>query len=581
MFKKDDKVKVIKGIKAFEGLTGTVLDTNGSQVKVKLNMSEDAEVQKNIINIFEDYQLELESLDLLKEEAEATFDNEEEGINELIQDSIKSKKPVKIDPFSLEFKDINDSNPEMEYATKVIEKGTIEEDELGNPQWATQPNTSYWFPFTFKDFINSTKGIIDIYSYIEGNDDHKDSIYNLKPEEIVSIIQRLVKDSNQAKKVYEYLDEAAQKDCDEEYGSFPTEEAKEELLEFERDVRDAVKNGKWVKCGPFEVHFKRRYDSNPDLKYFKDGNFPYSLKMDFIDLINTVWGYNNPYDCLKEANIYDDPEEATLNPREILYLLNHLSDDAYYRLDEIVEQKYGDGYDRDWEPYYESLNSLKEEAEVAFDNDENEKQVCCICGEEYTGYGNNAEPYKEGRCCDECNRKFVIPSRLNKLRSAKNESLKLTEEELKAWCSDNDANYYTQDIKDDKVIIRGLKEDLAEYDFKTKELKVFDYSGTTTQEQDLEDDYDDNYIRDYVYDVDMLDDKEYPSWEFVSVIATAENISDDSVIEEAHNRGFKVFLIQASNYEKFVVAAEKITEEDIMEDFASYLEGNPKVTEIV
>ena len=77
MFKKDDKVKVIKGIKAFEGLTGTVLDTNGSQVKVKLNMSEDAEVQKNIINIFEDYQLELESLDLLKEEAEATFDNDE------------------------------------------------------------------------------------------------------------------------------------------------------------------------------------------------------------------------------------------------------------------------------------------------------------------------------------------------------------------------------------------------------------------------------------------------------------------------------------------------------------------------
>ena len=79
----------------------------------------------------------------------------------------------------------------------------------------------------------------------------------------------------------------------------------------------------------------------------------------------------------------------------------------------------------------------------------------------------------------------------------------------------------------------------------------------------------------------MLDDKEYASWEFVSVIATAENISEDSVIQEAHDRGFKVFLIQASNYEKFVVAAEKITEDDIMEDFASYLEGNPKVTEII
>lgn len=692
MFKKDDKVKVIKGIKAFEGLTGTVLDTNGSQVKVKLNMSEDAEVQKNIINIFEDYQLELESLDLLKEEAEATFDNDEEGINELIQDSIKSKKPVKIDPFSLEFKDINDSNPEMMYATKVIEKGTIAEDESGNVQWATQPNLSYRFPFTFKDFINSTKGIINIYNYIEGNDDHKDSIYNLKPEEIVSIIQRLVKDSNQAEKVYEYLDEAAQKDCDEEYGSFPTEEAKEELLEFERDVRKAVKNGKWVKCGPFSVYFKSMGTSNPKIKfegtvwhengYHQSWDVPewdcyddstYIIEIDFEELINTVWGDDSPYDCLKEANIYDDPEEADLRPREILYLLNHLSDDAYYRLDEIAQEEYDEKMEREREPYYENLNSLKEDVEVAFDNDENEKQVCCICGEEYTGYGNNAEPYKKGRCCDECNRKFVIPSRLNKLRNSKNESLKLTEsdnekyviikpftgnyynakngiyvadlnkattydsreealrvadslrtrhessrrrinsqggndtgklylrvvkrkfndknttneslklteEELKAWCSDNDANYYTQDIKDDKVIIRGLKEDLAEYDFKTKELKVFDYSGTTTQEQDLEEDYDDNYIRDYVYDVDMLDDKEYPSWEFVSVIATAENIPEDSVMQEAHDRGFKVFLIQASNYEKFVVAAEKITEEDIMEDFASYLEGNPKVTEIV
>ena len=327
----------------------------------------------------------------------------------------------------------------------------------------------------------------------------------------------------------------------------------------------------------------------------------------------------------------------------------------------------------DYQLELESLDLLKEEAEATFDNDETEKQVCCICGEEYTGYGNNAEPYKEGRCCDECNMKFVIPYRLNQLRKDKNESLKLTEsdnekyviikpftgnyydskngiyvpdlnkattydsreealrvadwlrtrhessrrrinsqggndigklylkvvkrkfkdenttneslklteEELKAWCSDNDANYYTQDIKNNKVIIRGLKEDLAEYDFKTKELKVFDYSGTTTQDQDLEDDYDDNYIRDYVYDVDMLDDKEYPSWEFVSVIATAENISDDAVMQEAHDRGFKVFLIQASNYEKFVVAAEKITEDDIMEDFASYLEGNPKVTEII
>jgi len=230
----------------------------------------------------------------------------------------------------------------------------------------------------------------------------------------------------------------------------------------------------------------------------------------------------------------------------------------------------------------ESLDLLKED-NVSFDNDINEKQVCCICGEEYEGYGNNAEPYKEGRCCDKCNMQFVIPDRLKRLRNAKNESLKLTEEELKAWCSDNDANYYTQDIKNDKVIIRGLNEDLAEYNFKTKELKVFDYSGTTVDENELdEDEDDDNYIRDYVYDIDMIDEKtEIPSWEFASVIATAEDTTEEAVVTEAHDRGFKVYLITASNYEKLVIASEKITEDDIMDDFAAYLEGNPKVTEVI
>ncbi len=40
--------------------------------------------------------------------------------------------------------------------------------------------------------------------------------------------------------------------------------------------------------------------------------------------------------------------------------------------------------------------------------------TCCICGEEFEGYGNNPAPVKEsGKCCDACNRKFVIPARLN------------------------------------------------------------------------------------------------------------------------------------------------------------------------
>ena len=45
--------------------------------------------------------------------------------------------------------------------------------------------------------------------------------------------------------------------------------------------------------------------------------------------------------------------------------------------------------------------------------EEDTPEFCCICGEPIEGYGNNAEPYKAGYCCDACNYKFVIPARLN------------------------------------------------------------------------------------------------------------------------------------------------------------------------
>lgn len=42
----------------------------------------------------------------------------------------------------------------------------------------------------------------------------------------------------------------------------------------------------------------------------------------------------------------------------------------------------------------------------------NKEQVCCICGKRFKGNGHNPDPIKkEGRCCDECNKK-VIEERL-------------------------------------------------------------------------------------------------------------------------------------------------------------------------
>ena len=41
-----------------------------------------------------------------------------------------------------------------------------------------------------------------------------------------------------------------------------------------------------------------------------------------------------------------------------------------------------------------------------------EKKICSICGKEYVGWGNNAQPVNDGRCCDRCNLDYVIPARL-------------------------------------------------------------------------------------------------------------------------------------------------------------------------
>lgn len=39
---------------------------------------------------------------------------------------------------------------------------------------------------------------------------------------------------------------------------------------------------------------------------------------------------------------------------------------------------------------------------------------CCFCGRDAGEYGNNVDPIEiEGRACDECNMRYVIPARLD------------------------------------------------------------------------------------------------------------------------------------------------------------------------
>lgn len=44
--------------------------------------------------------------------------------------------------------------------------------------------------------------------------------------------------------------------------------------------------------------------------------------------------------------------------------------------------------------------------------------VCCICGYEFYGFGNNPWPVVDeaaARCCDNCNAREVVPARLARI----------------------------------------------------------------------------------------------------------------------------------------------------------------------
>lgn len=55
---------------------------------------------------------------------------------------------------------------------------------------------------------------------------------------------------------------------------------------------------------------------------------------------------------------------------------------------------------------------------------DNEIKKCSICNRDFIGWGNNAWPINDGRCCDLCNDFVVIPKRIENLYLNKNKENK-------------------------------------------------------------------------------------------------------------------------------------------------------------
>jgi hypothetical protein len=89
-----------------------------------------------------------------------------------------------------------------------------------------------------------------------------------------------------------------------------------------------------------------------------------------------------------------------------LYIKHEENRPKVANVDAIPDEKFNDMYDD------RITDTTGFDESVKHHLCESKDEVCCICGEKIEGYGNNAEPYDEGRCCDACNLKFVIPARI-------------------------------------------------------------------------------------------------------------------------------------------------------------------------
>ena len=48
---------------------------------------------------------------------------------------------------------------------------------------------------------------------------------------------------------------------------------------------------------------------------------------------------------------------------------------------------------------------------------------CSICNEKVEGFGNNAQPINDGRCCDDCNISVII-ERIKEMSNDKTRNIK-------------------------------------------------------------------------------------------------------------------------------------------------------------
>ena len=129
-------------------------------------------------------------------------------------------------------------------------------------------------------------------------------------------------------------------------------------------------------------------------------------------------------DAFNNCN-YEVIEADYTDNDDIIVVLNHEVVDEDEAAEHLIDclRQYGIQI-IDWSTNGSNVFIFTPEVENSFDLDfddvnvfgekltEAKESFCCICGEELDGTGHNPEPYMpstEGRCCDGCQLKFVLP----------------------------------------------------------------------------------------------------------------------------------------------------------------------------
>lgn len=177
--------------------------------------------------------------------------------------------------------------------------------------------------------------------------------------------------------------------------------------------------------------YVRRYYARPMNIFASNKAEVLKLLVDIGDQNCTIYTLNN---------LGDEKDVSKLTSRDIIYTYDNgiLKDKNGVRVldyDLSIKKEENrkklanpDPESKEFKAEYEDRMTVATELEEAFNLDfdavnaygekltEAKEDFCCICGEPIEGYGNNPEPYMsadEGRCCDACNVRFVIPMRLD------------------------------------------------------------------------------------------------------------------------------------------------------------------------